>query len=409
MPTIKRGQIIPLIVINLLVGAAIVWFNLTVMAPMFGLRNDFYPRWVHGRAQWGGISPFSDEIALEVERGLCGCNVQSVDQLPRERGFYPFYTGVALAPFLPIPAQTASAIWMAIQLLSIVWTPIIWMIILKWRPPVWLLLLMVIGFTFVYRYPMIVYIVVQFVGSMMLIFSIAALLLLNGKDAWAGAILAFATIPPTMGGPIAGAILGVYFLRGRWRGLAAFIAVLAVWMLISVLQLGWWVPEFVRMVTAYPGTPPTWPPRLIESMVLRLLMIGLTAGIFAWVAYRFWQQPMRERQIDFIITAIMTGMLLMLQTHIYYLTLLIPVMVVSLYKAQKLEGWARWLVWIVCLLAVISPWFYYQAEVNGVMVRSEQSLYVPLHVGLIWVAVNFREWFLPSLAQTPKENAQAYG
>jgi hypothetical protein len=409
MPIIKRRQIIIFIVLNLIIGGVIVIFNLTVLAPMFGLRNDFYPRWVHGRAQWQGISPLSDEVVLEVERGLCGCEVTSVDQLARERGFYPFYTGVALSPFLLLPAQLASAIWMAIQLLSIIWTPIIWMIILKWRPPIWLLPILIISFTFVFRYPMILYIVVQFVGSMMLIFSLSTLLLLNGKDIWAGILLAFATIPPTMGAPIAGAILGVYCLRGRWKGLAAFTIVLSIWMLISILQLGWWVPEFVTMVTAYPGTPPTWPPRFIEPIALRWVMIIVTVFVFGWVAFRFWQQPIQERQIDFIVTTIMTGMLLMLQTHIYYLTLLIPVMIVSLYKAQQLNGWARWLVWLAVILAVMSPWFYYQAEVAGIMTRPQQSLYLPLHVGLIWVGVNLRDWFRPAEVSLVKESFNVYG
>jgi hypothetical protein len=86
-----------------------------------------------------------------------------------------------------------------------------------------------------------------------------------------------------------------------------------------------------------------------------------------------------------VVAALLAALLLLPQTGYYYLVLLIPVIIACLHRARLLPSAVRYAVWLSCLLAVLSPWVYlgqsgFDPEI--------QSLIVPLHVGLTWVAAN---------------------
>jgi hypothetical protein len=201
-------------------------------------------------------------------------------------------------------------------------------------------------------------------------------------------VLALATIPPTVAGPLALVILGGYALSGRWRGLLAFGATLLILSLIAVAKIGWWLPDFLDGLRLYPGyAHPVWPPSLIASPLLRVVLIVVALLLLGWSLWRL-RGGSADRQIDFVITALIAGVLLLPITGNYYLLLLIPAIVACLWRAR-----GRWGLQLLAALAIVSPWLYFALRLAA---PDLDLLLLPLHVGLVWVALNFRAWTSPA-------------
>lgn len=375
-----------LLVLNGVMLFVIALFNLNVIVAARDNRFDFYPRWAGGQAFWRGEMPYSPAVTAEIQRGMFGGELPP--ELDQQNFAYPAYTALLLAPLLALPAPVAIAVWMALQFLAIPWTVVIWLVILGWRPVPWLLALLLIGFLLVFRYSMNLFVLAQFTGTMLLLISAGALLLLRGRDVWAGVALALATVPPTIAAPLAVGMLGVYLLRGRWRGLAAFCVTIGGLVLVSALRVGWWLPDFLGVIGQYADyARPLWAASVIDSTVGRVIFVALVAGFALWIAARFWQKADETRQIDLIITGMLAALLLIPQTGNYYMVLLIPPLVVCIYRAHTVPY--RGVIWLACGLTVISPWLY--LHFTGEASYAEAFL-LPAQTMAIWCAVNYPRW-----------------
>jgi hypothetical protein len=216
-----------------------------------------------------------------------------------------------------------------------------------------------------------------------------------------------AAVPPTVGGTLALGILAAFALRGRWRGLAAFIVTLGAVVGISVLRIGWWIPDWLRVVREYAAyAPPAWPPNFLP-LPLRIVFVAALIGLALWTLFRFlgYQLPVASRQssnsepgtqssvlktqslVDMAVAAILTVLLLIPQTGYYYLVLLIPVIIACLERARGLPPHERRWVWLACVAAVASPWLYFSLPNSN---PDAQSLILPVHIGLTWLTLNWR-------------------
>ena len=236
-------------------------------------------------------------------------------------------------------------------------------------------------------------ILAQFSGTVLLAFSLGLWLLMGRRDVLAGVIFALAMVPPTVGAPLAGVMLGAYALRGRWRGLAAFVVTMLVLVGVSVLRIGWWIPDWLRVVGEYAAyAPPVWPPNFLP-LVLQLVLVAAVVAFAGLALLRFLRaKDMTSQSVDLAVWTLLAALLLLPQTGYYYLVLLIPVIIVCLYRARKLPPTMRYIIWLSCMLAVVSPWFYFSLPGFNPDI---QSLILPLHVGLTWLATQFRA--IPSI------------
>src|SRR5690606_22359293 len=126
---------------------------------------DFYPRWEGGRALWRGQSPYTPAVTDAIQIGMFGGTLSP--EADQQRMVYPAYVGIILAPLLALPSHIAVALWLTIQLLALIVTPLLWLQILGWYPPTWLLGLLLGGLLFVFRYPVNLYLVGQFVATIL--------------------------------------------------------------------------------------------------------------------------------------------------------------------------------------------------------------------------------------------------
>ncbi|MEO8610485.1 MAG: glycosyltransferase family 87 protein [Chloroflexota bacterium] len=388
-----------IVVINIVLIGGLAAFNASTLVPARGLRFDFYPHWVGGRAVWSGQTPYTHEITRQIQMGMFG------EELPpdadQQNLAYPAYTSIIMGPVIAFPAPTAIALWMAIGLASVIWTPIVWMAILNWRPAPLVLFALLLGLTFGFHYPIDMLVLAQFSGTVLLATSLGVWLLTLKRDIAAGIIFVLATVPPTVGGTLALGILAAFALRGRWRGLAAFIVTLGLIVLVSILRIGWWIPDWLRVVREYAAyAPPAWPPNFLP-LPLRVLFVAAIIGFALWTLFRFLRPSntlpvasapqssvlISRPSIDLVIAAILTALLLIPQTGYYYLVLLIPVIVACLERARGLPRPERRWVWLSCILAIASPWLYFSLPNFN---PDTQSLILPLHVGLTWMAINWR-------------------
>jgi hypothetical protein len=385
------------LLINLILIGVLAAFNASTLVPARGLRFDFYPHWVGGRAVWRGETPYTPAITREIQMGMFGSELPpDADQ---QNLAYPAYTSIVLGPVIALPAPTAIALWMAIGLAGVIWTPVIWLAILGWRPAPFVLFALLLGLTFGFHYPIDMLVLAQFSGTVLLALSLGIWLLTLRKDVFAGVIFALATVPPTMGAPLALGILGAMALRGRWRGLAAFLVTMALVVGISILRIGWWIPDWLRVVREYAAyAPPAWPPNFLP-LPLRIVLVVAVVLYLGWSLVKFLRVSRNQDENSLLVThhsvlstqyfvaLLLAALLLIPQTGYYYLVLLIPVIVACLERSRALTKSERRLVWLSCILAVVSPWLYF--SIPG-MNPEMQSLILPLHVGPMWLAVNSR-------------------
>ncbi len=360
----------------LVIFAGVVVFSLNQIVLPRGLSFDLYPRYVGSQAFWNGESPYTPQVTERIQTGMWGYELPPTGY-DQQRFAYPAYTALVIAPLLLLPASTAVACWMTLQYFAVFASIGVWLWLLRWHVPAWLLFVLLIGFGFVFRYPVNLYLVAQFTGVMLLLISLALLLLLRGRDAAAGILLALATIPPTVAAPLALIVLGAYALHGRWRGVLAFVGALALLSLLTFLRIGWWIPDFVAGLSDYSVySHPVWALGLIDPPVLRVAVGGIAVAALIWGAIRL----VPDQPLDFAALAITGALLLIPQTGNYYLVLLIAPLMIAAYRARRLPPLPRYALWIACAAAIISPWLYWSLPTPAV-----ESLALPLHVGVIWL------------------------
>jgi hypothetical protein len=380
-----------LAVINVLLLGAVAYAAAALVISARDLRFDFYPHYVGGRAVWSGQNPYTPEVTTTIQRGMFG------DTLPPEADqqnmAYPAYASVLLGPVLWLSAHTAIALWMAIQFCAVLWTPVIWLDVLRWRPAPWLAGALLLGLLFAFRYPMDLFVLAQFSGTVLLALTLGFWLLRRERDVLAGAVLCLATVPPTIGGPLAGALLLAYALRGRWRGLLAFAAGMIALNAASLLLIGNWLPAYLEIVSAYSEYAPlAWAMGLLPAPLRVVFMAGLLA-LSAWMLGRFLRAESpaaSDTDMDLVITALIVSLLLLPQTGYYYFVLLIPPLLAIFCRAGTLPVFPRRLLWGLGALALLSPWLYVQVGA----LTDWQTLLVPLQVLALWCAVNAPRWMI---------------
>lgn len=368
-----------------------------------GYRFDIYPRYVGAQAVWAGESPYAQAVTERIQMGMYG-RVLPPDA-DQQRFAHPAYSAVLLAPLLLLPPDIALPLWMTLQIAALFATPFLWLFILGWKPRPLLTALLVIGMIFVFRYPVLSYVWGQFTGGIVFLVSLSVWLMQRRRDAWAGAALAFAAVPPSVSGPLALLLLGVWLLAGRWRAAAAFVAVLGAATLVSIALVGWWFPDFLAGLRAYAEyAHPVWAfdylPGFTHPLLIGALVVAvLVSGWRAWCALRAMsgQGFMRQLPPDlllFISISILACLLLLPQTGNYYLVLGVPILMICAWRARRQRRFRRGVTALLIVATIFSPWVWVIARLPDI-----ETLVTPVLLGLTLGAASF------SAARAPRGTA----
>jgi hypothetical protein len=371
--------------------AALAIFALTTIVPLFAMRFDFTPRYLGGQAFWRGDSPYSAEITAEIQHAIMGQVLPP--NAARHQMFYPAYVAMTLAPLLLLPFDAAVSIWIGLQLTCVLITPALWIAMLGWKVRPLTLAALILGFGLLFRYPINLFVVGQFTGTVLLGLTGAYVLLQAQRDAAAGALLAVTAMPPQIAVPAALLLLGGYALIGRWRGLIAFGGVVGALVLITFAQIGWWIPDFMRQLREYTiYGDQTSALKLLDNNVVRAVWMTIIGAITLYLVHLF--RKGRISPLDWFAAAILAPLLALVPTGNYYLVLLIPLLVIALWRADGRRHAP--ILWAGVALVLITPWVYRQ------FAPEVEMLAQPLLVTLLW----FTALRGASLPLSPKSGEQ---
>jgi len=231
-----------MLVLFVLMSSGIYQFTAQILVPPRGLRFDFVPRYIGGQAVWQGINPYSEAVTQNIQIAMFGSVLPP--EADQQRMAYPAYAAVLLAPLLLLPEQVAVSFWASLQLIAVLLSPIVIMLLNRDRVNPVAFGLLLIATVFVFRYPINLYIIAQFTGTMLLGIVTALWFILRGWHVAAGIMLALVTLPPTVMLGYAVVFLGALALVGQWRGAVAYGATLGVLMLLPMFTIGWWLPAW---------------------------------------------------------------------------------------------------------------------------------------------------------------------
>lgn len=221
-----------------------------------GNLSDLYPRWLGARELLlHGRNPYSDEIALEIQKGYYGRALDpSRPGDPKDRqGFaYPVYVVFLLAPLIGFSFHSVQLFfyWLLIALSAA--TVPLWLRALSWRPPP-VVIAIAIALT-LGSAP-----AVQGIKLQQLSLLVAALLaasaacVASGFLFSGGAILALATVKPQLAWPMVLWLLGwaASDWRSRRRLVFGFAAVMGTLLLAAEWVLPGWIKMFLEAIRQY--------------------------------------------------------------------------------------------------------------------------------------------------------------
>lgn len=238
--------------------------------------NDFLQRWYGAREMFKGHDPYAMELTDEV---LIAHDLPLVDS----RYFhYPATITWILLPFWVFPHDIAISLWCGLQLTLLSVLPLLMYQTLRWRMhPVRMLaviLLSIIGF----QNALTVYTLGQFTIFVMACFLIAWWGVQRGSPAVAASALVGATIRAEGAVIVLVVLAGLLYYR-HYRVVVWWLALMIVIFALTVLQIGFWVPDFWADVTEYDDVGVAeW---LLDLFGSRVLGLALIAGVLAWCGW----------------------------------------------------------------------------------------------------------------------------
>ncbi len=237
-----------LILVVFVIGG-ITWINYQYAAQNQDM-NKFVPRWKGTRLfMTEGSNPYSQETINEVERMIYGRTARSNE----EAGFfvYPFYSILIYAPFaLFSEYNLAFALWMTVLELALAALIVISFLLSDWRPSV-LVILILFVYTFLW-YHALRPLISGNISILIALFITAAFLAIRSElDAFAGFLLALASIKPQM-------VIVVYIFviiwavsKGRWTIIWGLFGSLFFMVAAGSLFFQDWVIDYIRQVIQY--------------------------------------------------------------------------------------------------------------------------------------------------------------
>lgn len=330
---------------------------------------DFYPRWHGAREMLRGTDPYSDEMNRTILADM-GYEYYT----PYKHNFmYPATVTWVLLPFWLVPWSVSISLWSSLQLMLMTVLPVLVFLQLGWRIPPRRLLLITLFSALIYRHAMNVYLLGQFQVFILACLLIAWALLQTEKHPW---LAALALIGPTIrpeGVIIVAVILADLLLRRRYKPVIIWGGLMGVVFLLSVLPIGFWIPDFLHVTSGYRECCTYTEPTKVLGIGGSNYVIGALS--LAWGVWMLWTTrtlPENERTIFGLAILLLLFLLVMTQTKNYTLVYaLLPIWLI-IWLARD-HGWGL----AIGLALLASPWLYVVASREYDVKDSVEQLLLP--------------------------------
>ena len=232
--------------------AAIVGFCLLVITVGIenGQRTDTTAPYQGARAALQGISPNSDSVTLETQRIYWGN-----DEVRDEHRFaYPAYSIFIFGWLTVFPLKTAYIVWGVVQFLFAIYA----------LHKLGLSVFFATVLLFALKEPITVPLMGQSTLWSAAWIALGLHALKTNRERHAGAAFALSCINPVLTVPIT--LLTLLYCG---RALRTFLIAMLLWLLLSLLAFGAWIPDWIVTMFAYSGYVDfmTWLPHLVPASV----------------------------------------------------------------------------------------------------------------------------------------------
>jgi hypothetical protein len=220
---------------------------------------DFVPFWVGVQEMLKGLNPYTPEVTLKIQEAIYGGPAGAYDPM---MFVYPAWIFLVFIPFSLLPLPWAVIIYGSTLILILF--NILKDISNLWAGPdvkakiFWLIVLGIGSLPF-----LIISAMKGQLGYVGLIALYICRRFWNKKPFWAGIVLGFAVIKPTVTViPVAGFLLWALFEK-KWKVLIGFSGLLFLLSMASFFASGFWIPEYLQMLTITGGMPVLWSQQIL--------------------------------------------------------------------------------------------------------------------------------------------------
>lgn len=341
-----------------------------------GNLSDLYARWLGARELLlHHRDPYSSEVTREIQMGYYGRPLdrsRPYDPMDEQRFAYPVYVVFLLAPTIRLPFSVVQPAfkWFLIAITTA--TILLWLRILRWRPSAWIvatIVVLVLG-----SFQVIQGIKVQQLSLLVNGFLTgSALLLAEGQLAWAGVLLALATIKPQLAVLLSAWLLlwAVSDWRARQPFVWGFAVTLGTLAAAGELVLPGWIGRFRQAIIAYRQYnygAESAVELLLTPVWGRVVTVAVVLGL-AVVCWRMRRVSNSEPAFSWIFALILAAIVAVVPKQAPYNQVLLVAPVLLIVRAAP-RMWARSFasrlaLWITALI-VFWPWL----AALGIMVSS---------------------------------------
>jgi hypothetical protein len=270
--------------------------------------NDFLVHWIGARNLiTEGISPYSDETALDIQRVVYGRPAKNGEH--ELRVAYPLYSIAIFAPFAMIPDFVfARALWMTLLEGAILLIAFISIWITDWQPrSISLALYLIFSVFWYHSFRSLINgnaIVLVTLGLVAGFWAIR-----KGADELAGVIFAFTTIKPQVVALILVYVIFWSIRQRRSRLVIWFFSTLLLLVLGAVMILPDWIMQNIRELIRFPA----YNPPLTFGAALHELLPGfgerlgwVITGLLVIILIIEWRISVKTKYRGFLWTALLT-------------------------------------------------------------------------------------------------------
>jgi hypothetical protein len=381
----NRTQLLLLVFVLVVIWGLFAWLTHSYVVSFRHQSFDFYPRWHGARVMLEGENPYSEAVNRAILEAM------HWPQFVRyQHNFlYPATITYQLIPFWLLPFDISVSIWSGLQLLITIVLPFIVFALLDWQPRLGIIAVISFVGAFIFRHAMHNFLFGQFV-TFTLFCLVMVWAMLRLEQPWLAAIaLVLGAIRPE--GIIMMAAMLLYLLvTRRYKIILYWLGMMGALFLLSVLQIGFWIPDMMESVLGYRECCIyTYPPAVLGHPIFGTLFTALILLWGYWMLRQIWQLPESSR-IPWILAVLITVLLLVfVQSKDYTLVYsLLPAWIII--WASRGSWWSIFAV----LLLQTSSWFYYLAygdSLIGTSGRFMEQIITPLAL-LILLTIVWAQW-----------------
>lgn len=331
---------------------------------------DFYPRWHGARIMLTGENPYTLAVNLEILEAM-----RSPTEPPDHNFFYPATITYILLPFWLLPWTISISLWSSLTLLLAIALPMVVLRMIPRRVSAVQLGVLTFFSIFVFRHPLITYSLGQFTVWVLACLILAIFATKKELSTIQALALIGATIRPE-GIIFTAFVLLELLIQRKYSTLLIWSGVMGSILTLSVIQAGFWIPDFVGVVSAYDQCC-VYVDVAASLGIWRYPFTFATLGWFGWLWWDTRTEEPQRRLLWRISAFIVLILLVVVQSKDYTLVyVLLP-----LWFVVGLGGRWRDIV-LVCVLMGL-PWLFFETETKLGGTLPLEPLIIPLLAGLL--------------------------